>query len=258
MAFRERFNDWKVPEGKLGVVWLGQAGFMFKLGNGKVIMLDPYLTDYTFKAIGEAGFIRMTAPLFDPEDIHADYLLSSHEHQDHLDLDALPVLATPETKVFANSDSIKMVKDAGINVADLTQLEAGDCVKTDDFTLYATKADHGALAPRAMGFMLDFGFVKVYYSGDTCLNREVLKPSIDMHPELALLPINGAYGNLNAVDASLLARDMKCKYCIPHHFWTFPAHNAPMGDPSTALRYFPEIAPDCRLDLVSPGQLLLY
>ena len=256
MGFKENFEKWTVPAGKIGVVWLGQAGFMFKLPDGRKIILDPYLTDYTYKAIGEPGFIRMTAPLFAPDEIGVDYIFSSHEHPDHLDIDALPGLSGGNAKVFANMDTVNAAKAAGLEIKNLTVIKTGDVVEQDGFKVYAMKADHGELAPNAMGFIFDFGYIKVYYSGDTCYNKEVLSPAVNMHPEVALLPINGAFGNLNAVDAALLARDLGSKVCIPHHFWTFPAHNAVNGDPMTAVKYFPEIAPGCELKLTTPGALL--
>ncbi len=257
MGFVERYKAWSVQEGKIGVVWLGQAGFMFKTPEGKTIMLDPYLTDYTYKAIGK-GFERMTAPLFDPGDIRADYLFSSHEHQDHWDLDALPFMVEQGAQLFANADSIRLAENYGVALKNVKQIAAGDVVDCGSFKVTAMKCDHGELAPNAMGFMFDFGGVKVYYSGDTCLNLDVLASAIEMHPDVALLPINGAFGNLNAVDAAVFAGLLKCRWCIPHHFWTFPMHNAPMGDPLTAQKYFPLICPECRLDVVTPGQMLTY
>ena len=37
--------DAEVPGGALGLWWLGQAGFVFKTPAGKIIYLDPYLSD---------------------------------------------------------------------------------------------------------------------------------------------------------------------------------------------------------------------
>ena len=42
-----------------------------------------------------------------------------------------------------------------------------------------TAADHGEFCNDAMGFIFDFGFAKVYYSGDTCYNLKVLKNDKD-------------------------------------------------------------------------------
>ena len=257
MSFVKRFEDWKVPAGKVGIVWLAQAGFMFKLPNGKVIMLDPYLTDYTFKAIGKESYIRISSPLFDPEDIKADYLFISHEHQDHADMDAYPVLSKG-AKVFGNPETLEMLKDKQMDPGDYQLIAEGDELCEDGFKVTVVRADHGPGVKHALGFVFDFAGTKVYYSGDTAYSPELLKKPVEMQPEIALLPINGAYGNLNAVEAAVLARDLGSKICIPHHYWTFPDHVAELGEPMSALKYFPIIVPDCKLQLVTPGELKEY
>ena len=62
---------------------------------------------------------------------------------------------------------------------------------------------------------------------------------------------------LNAKDAAYLAKDLKAKVCVPHHFWTFPLHNSELGDPMTAYRLFPDLAPDCKLQMLVPGEAFL-
>ena len=258
MEYSKLYASWKVSENKVGIVWLGQAGFLIKTPSGKTIMIDPYLTDYTHKSLGDDGFIRMTAPLFLPGELHADYLFSSHHHADHWDLDALPNLMEEGTKCFANEDSVNVATKYGVDMHSVITIKAGDVLQFEEFTVYVLRCDHGKTTPNAMGFMFDFGYTKVYYSGDTCLNLELLAPAIAMKPEVSLLPINGAYGNLNAVDAAILAERLGSKYCIPHHFWTFPNHNEVLGDPKSALKYFPFIAPACKLALVTPGEMKEY
>lgn len=260
MNFVKYLNNLKVEEGSVAVIWMGQAGFAFKTAKGKLIGLDPFLTDYVEKAIPEPPLVfrRMAPALCDPEDIEFDILLSSHEHEDHFDLEALPVfVACEKTKIYANRDSINKAEAAGIDVAKVTEVKVGDVIKFDEFTLTCTKADHGPLAPNAMGFILDFGFTKIYYSGDTCYNLDALKVAIDAQPEVVLLPINGAFGNLNAKEAAKLAKDLGAKACVPHHFWTFPNHWAEDGHPLAAIQSFPEIAPECKLELLTPGRALI-
>ena len=260
MNFVKYLDGLKVEKGTGAVIWLGQAGFAMKTAGGKLIGIDPFLTDYVEKAIPEEGlaFRRMTAPLCDPDEIEFDYLFSSHEHEDHWDLDALPVfVACEKTDIFANADSIKKAEGKDIDVTDIKEIKAGDILEFDEFKVICTKADHGPLAPNAMGFIFDFGFTKVYYSGDTCYNLDALKAAVDAKPEVALLPINGAFGNLNAADAARLSVDLGSKVCIPHHFWTFPMHKGEGGDPIDAIRCFPELAAGVELALMTPGKALI-
>lgn len=259
MRFSKYIETVNVPENKVALFWLGQAGFALKTHAGKFIAIDPYLTNYVRESIPEEGdaFKRMTAPLFDPDEITFDILLSSHEHGDHFDVNAMPELMTAKTEVYANADSIRTAQNAGIDTSKVHEIAKGQEIEFEEFKLYTTNCNHGTLAPNAMGFILDFGFVKIYYSGDTCYDREALAQAIEMQPEVALLPINGAFGNLNAKDAAYFAKDLNAKVCVPHHFWTFPLHRAPLGDPLDAFQLFPEIVPECALQLLTPGEALI-
>ncbi len=257
MQFSKYFSEVQVPEGKVGIFWLGQAGFAFKTAGGKTIALDPYLTDFVFDDSGSEGYIRMTAPLFDPDEIEFDILLSSHEHGDHWDVPALPGLLKGKTVAYANAASINAAKAAPVDISKLNEVKIGDVVDCGEFKVEFLPCDHGKLAPTAMGMMLDFGFEKIYYSGDTCYNKERLAKAVSLRPDIALLPINGQYGNFNAKDAAYFANDLGAKICIPHHFWTFPEHTAPLGSPIDALTFFPVYAPDCKLQLLTPGKAFI-
>lgn len=45
-SIAEKISQTKVKPGSLAVCWLAQAGFVFKTSDGKIIYVDPYLTDY--------------------------------------------------------------------------------------------------------------------------------------------------------------------------------------------------------------------
>jgi L-ascorbate 6-phosphate lactonase len=262
LSYKNYLDNIKVEQNSICIIWLGQAGFLFKTSNNKIIVIDPYLTDYVYRLYSKEygyGFKRLTASVFKPKEIDIDYLFSSHEHGDHLDGDAIYELMDNEkTMLFANKESMKIVNEAGVSPDKVHLLEKEMLINFDEFKVIVTRADHGEICIDALGFIFDFGFIRIYYSGDTCYNKEVLKEAIKSQPHIALLPINGAYGNLNAQDAAKLANDMKSKVCIPHHFWTFPLHKGEKGDPIDAMESFPKYAPLCKLVLLSPGEAFIY
>lgn len=262
MNIWDYLNNKKVHENEIAVCWLGQAGFLLYTHEGKRILIDPYLSDYVNRLFADTEgqkFRRMTPMCIEPEKLHPDILLSSHEHPDHLDIDSIPrLIANSGTRAFVNSVSMKELYNNGISTERFSVLHKQDKIDFGEFVLTVTDCDHGELAPEAMGFYLDFGFLTVYYSGDTALNRDCLKDVIQRKADIALLPINGAFGNLNAKEAAILANDLGAKICIPHHFWTFPAHDADSGGPLDAIRLFPEYAPECRLCLATPGELMVF
>ena len=90
---RHVFDDLRqtpVPEGAIRLYWLGQAGFAFRTAAGKRIFLDPYLSDSCERLF---GFKRLSLPALRPEEVEADWVILTHEHADHLDPDAIPVIA---------------------------------------------------------------------------------------------------------------------------------------------------------------------
>jgi L-ascorbate 6-phosphate lactonase len=261
MNFIDRIRAVKAGKTEIAIVWLGQAGFLIKTHEEKIILIDPYFSDYVNRVLQKEygqGFRRMSAPVCDPDQMEADILLCSHEHQDHLDIDSLPdLLRNPDLVCYANEPSIKEAKKNGIAVERFRKINKGDLIDLDECELHVLDCDHGQSAPEAMGFILDFGFLTLYYSGDTGYNKARLGGALARRIDLALLPINGAFGNLNAHEAARLAGDLKAKMCIPHHFWTFPLHDGSQGGPMEAIRCFPSYAPDCILRLVSPGEVVL-
>jgi L-ascorbate 6-phosphate lactonase len=74
----------------LGIYWLAQAGFAFKTSAGKIVYIDPYLSDLVERV---AGFKRMMPCPITAEEVVADLVVCTHEHPDHLDTDALPIIA---------------------------------------------------------------------------------------------------------------------------------------------------------------------
>ncbi len=260
MRFLQDLNEYMPAENELALWWMGQAGFLIKTRHGTRILIDPYFSDYVNRKFREEQgqvYKRMTPMWVDPVDIRPDIFLGSHEHEDHLDIDSLDRILTDETRAFINSASIEVLQNNGFSSDRFTVMKKGEELDFGEFHLTVIDSNHGDGCQEALGFYLDFGFTSVYFAGDTCLDPVRLSAAIERRPEVALLPINGAYGNLNAIEAARLAALLRAKSCIPCHFWTFPEHDTPQGSPIVALRIFPEEAPGCRLVLATPGEMLL-
>lgn len=259
MSFSDTFRNLEIAEHKVGVIWIGQAGFLLKTAGGRKILIDPYLTDSVYHIMEKEeglGYKRLSVPLFEPNEVIPDFLLISHEHPDHLDMETMPVYRDQENlQVITNTGCKEQLVEAGFPENRIHALRKGEEVSCGEFWVKAVDCDHGELCPDALGFLLDFGFVKLYYSGDTGYTPERLREAVMERPDVALLPINGAYGNLNGTQAARLAADLEVTACIPHHFWTFPRH---LGNPIEAVGAFRELAPGCRLDMDMPGRVFLY
>ena len=244
----------EVPEGFAAIWWLAQAGFVFKSGDGTVIYLDAYLSDVVEKL---AGFVRLGVAPIDIDKVRTDWLISSHEHPDHMDTDAVPTIAANNPNcMFAGSiDCVESYDQCSIPADKRLIMEPGSVYDMGGVKVYTGRADHGELSPNALAFVLDFGKVKVMFTGDTCLNWDFIKPLCDMKPDVVLPCINGSFGNLNADEAAQVVASAGCRLAIPCHFWMFKEHHVvERGDPHTFFESCARLCPDTATRLLCPGQ----
>ena len=233
----------------LGIYWLAQAGFVFKTSANRIVYIDPYLSDFVEKLV---GFKRMMACPIAAEDVVADLVVCTHEHADHLDLDALPIVAkNPRTHFAGPIECVKEFEKLGIPESRCHLLEEGKEITVEGIQVRGVYADHGELAPDALGVVLNLGGIKVYHTGDTAYRPKEFKPAIEMHPHVLIPCINGAYGNLNSEEAALLTGAISPQLAIASHFWMFVEHN---GNPQTYLEACKKLAPAVEAIVMKPGE----
>ena len=243
-----------VPQGSVAIWWLAQAGFVFKSSDGGVIYLDPYLSDVVDKL---AGFKRLSAAPVDIENVKADWLVSSHEHPDHLDTDAAPIIAknNPKCRFAGSLECGPEYEKMGIPADRVLLMERGKKYTLGAVDVHTGTADHGEYSPNALALVLDFGKVKVMFTGDTCLNWEGLQPLIDMKPDIVLPCINGSFGNLSGQDAAEVVAKASPRATVPCHFWMFNEHHVvPDGDLDTFCRACEAACPSVEVKLMTPGE----
>lgn len=241
----------EVPADSVGLWWLAQAGFVFKTATGQVIYLDPYLSDVVEKAF---GFKRLSLAPIDAEEVRADWMINSHEHLDHMDTDALPVIArnNPQCQFAGSKACREGYAQCGIPESRQHILEPGATYPLDNgVTLHAVRADHGDLSPDALSLLLDFGQIRVLFTGDTAFNLTWIQPMLDLKPDVLLPCINGRFGNLDAIEAAELTRIAEPRIAIPCHFWMFKEHN---GDPESYFQACAQRCPSVTARLLRPGE----
>lgn len=246
-----------VPEkGHLNIAWIGQSGFIIKLPTGTTIAIDLYLSSCLTRMLPEdgIGYTRMMPVYINPEDIAFDYIFVSHCHYDHLDIDSIGALCSNgHTRLYCPDTSAEMAEEYGVDRKQIHKFNRGDVLACGDFKVKAVTADHGDMCADAIGLLFDFGFTTLYFAGDTALTRELLSDAYEASPEISILPINGAFGNLNSREAAILAKEIHTKKVIPCHFWMCPYHH---GDPGEFIRISRETcADDYEVKLLIPGTL---
>lgn len=221
----------QLRDNEFALFWLGQAGYLIKTPSGQLIAIDPCLSDF---CENRAGLKRLMPTVCAPEDFWCDILFISHEHEDHFDVDLIEKMAEGrQFKKICGPVSIKpLVKELGIEEF-YTCLEYGKKEQLLDMSITPVFSDHGPMTPNAMGFILDFKEIRLYYAGDTAYSPELIEKVLDIHPHIAIMPINGEFGNLDAKEAYNLAKQLESKVLIPCHYWMYARHG---GLPLTLLK----------------------
>ena len=185
--------------GEVRIAFLGHGTLMFSF-SGKVIHVDPYgkVADYA------------TLP-------KADGVLITHEHQDHLDMDALTKILKDDTEIILNEKSFEVMQRGKVLRNGDSALVAG--VKVEAVPAYNIlhKRDNGQpFHPKGLhnGYILTFGDTRFYIAGDT-ENTPEMKELRDI--AVAFLPMNLPYTMTPemAADAALAFRP---KILYPYHF----------------------------------------
>lgn len=246
--------DEKVPDGTVALWWLGQAGFAFKTPAGKVVYVDPYLSDAAERLF---GFKRLALAPVAAEEVRTDVVVLTHEHADHLDPDAVPIIAknNPACRFAAPVGCESGLIEAGIDAKARLTLEASRRYDLDGVTIHTNPADHGDFSETALSVVLEFGQFRVFCTGDTSFRPQLLKPLYETRPDLFLPCINGVFGNMGHIDAAMLTQAVRPRLAIPCHYGTFAEHGAANpGGFLHACRYF---CPEVKALLLRPGERLI-
>jgi L-ascorbate 6-phosphate lactonase len=243
----------KVPINHLAIYWLCQAGFAFKGSKGQVVYVDPYLSDVVERII---GFKRMTLSPIRSEEVRADVVICTHEHLDHMDIDSLLVIAkSAQTQFVGPIECVKKFAELGISPDSCHLLEENKTIEVAGARVTGVYADHGKLAPDALGVVIDFDDVRVYHTGDTAYRPEHFQSAIEMHPDVLLPCINGAFGNMNAREAAQLTDLVAPQLVLPTHFWMFVEQN---GNPKEFMELCAQLYPGTKAILLTPGREYLF
>lgn len=221
-GFMEGVHLAEPEENEIALFWLGQAGFLIKTPKGNTVAVDPCLSDFCEK---KTGFKRLVPAVCGCEELECDILLISHEHEDHFDADLIEVMAQNRQfkEIWGPCSIIPWIQKLGLEKV-YTQLEYEKKIELPGVAVTPVFSDHGAETPNAMGFVFDFREIRLYYAGDTAYSPELKKAVMNLHPDIAIMPINGRFGNLNPIEAYNFAKEMKCQVLVPCHYWMYAEH----------------------------------
>jgi len=221
--------------------WLGQSGFVVKY-RSIIFYIDPYLSEsLTLKyQHTDRPHIRMTeAPFRGGEVTHADLILCTHGHSDHLDPATVPAMleASPQAKVVLPKSLVEKAHQAGVPRERMSPTDSDlriEYFKDSVYSrIYAVPAAHEELnwtplgGYPCLGYVLRFDNCTIYHAGD-CVPYDGLAERLRRYNvTVALLPINGrdpkrgVTGNFEISEAAGLAEDIGAQWLVPMHYDMF-------------------------------------
>ncbi len=187
------------------VKWLGHDGFLIEF-KGLNVYIDPFkLTDYTKKA---------------------DIIFVTHSHYDHLSKEDIENLAKEETVIVCPENGAEQLK--GYNVIKVNPQFKGE-VKGIPFECIPAYNVNKHFHPKEnnwVGYVIDFGGIKLYHAGDT----DFIPEMSEINTDIALLPVSGTYV-MTDKEAFEAAKAIKPKIAVPMHY------GAIVGDKSNAEKF---------------------
>ncbi len=188
----------KTSQGDLSITLIGHGTLAFTY-NGKVVHVDPWTKLANYSKLPKA-----------------DLILITHEHQDHLDLDAVSKIKKENVKIFANQKAAEklpgatVMKNGDVNVVDGITIEA-----VPAYNLVHKRSSGEPFHPKGVGngYVITFGDKRVYVAGDT-ENTPEMKALKNI--DIAFLPMNLPYTMTPEMVADA-AKSFKPKVLYPYH-----------------------------------------
>ena len=234
MSLREEIVQCRVAPGNVTLWWLGQSGVILKSPGGKVVVIDPYLTN-SCKAIGEqvgVNMDRMVPPPLAPADMAGfDLYAITHSHGDHLDPETLAGYraAGGAGPYLAPAETVAALRKLGVPDDQIVMTWPNHAHRVGDVTVRATVAiPLGADDLTHVGYLVivDAG-PTVYVTGDTGFHEILADAAAPHHPDVLMTVINGTFRNMAPAEAARLAKLLDVRVAVPCHYDLFPDNSLP-------------------------------
>lgn len=237
----------------VSIFFIGQAGFIIKNEIGETLGIDLYLSDCVERLADSMGYKRLIPKIINPDNVELDFLIATHPHWDHFDVDAIPaIMNRGHTKLFASYECKKLVYEKQIDEARVEYVKPGDIKECSNYKLYFVNCDHGSDASDAVGVIVETAGKRIYEAGDTCLRLDRIQEYLQFGDlDVLIAPINGAYGNMSEEECACFSEALKPLITIPCHYGMFADHG---GNPGKFLEIMRNKVPDNEVFLVTPGE----
>ena len=223
--------------------WLGHAAFQLTTRGGKIILIDPWITNP--KAPKGISFS------------HVEGILVTHGHADHVG-EAFDLAKKYNAPLVASYELTDIAKKHGVQ--NVVPLNPNGTTKIQTVTITAVPAIHSSsykegdmnlYAGAPMGFVVsDEGSATFYPAGDTAVFSDMQLIAELYSPQIVLLPIGGNY-TMKPAEAAVAARALQARAVIPMHYGTFPVLT---GTPQELEREMKRLGVLSKVVAMTPGQ----
>ncbi|MBB6479761.1 MBL fold metallo-hydrolase [Spirochaeta isovalerica] len=185
------------PDGKIALTFIGHGTLIIQY-NDTTIHIDPWAALADYRALPDA-----------------DLILITHEHQDHLDSEAIQAVVRKDTEIITTGICGGLLKD---RFDSITTMGNGDTTNFKNIKIEAVPAYNfeKPYHPRGMGngYILNCGKTRIYIAGDT-ENTEEMKALENIN--IAFLPMNLPY-TMTPEQVADGATAFKPEILYPYHY----------------------------------------
>jgi L-ascorbate metabolism protein UlaG (beta-lactamase superfamily) len=233
-------NDTIMEPGSLNIWWIGQEGYVVKSRN-LIIYIDPYLSTYVEKITrGRPNeHVRMMqAPMRPDEVTHADLVLCTHDHMDHIDPEGIPAIAqaSKRARFIVPECARQTLLDFDIHEERIHTLFGNDSLVMDGITVFAVPAKHEQFNKDEIrgypyvSYIVKMEGLNLLHAGDTIPYEGQIEKFRPHEIDLAFVPINGRdkfrhdldfEGNFDCAEAVDFALGVAAGLTVPMHYDMF-------------------------------------
>ena len=191
------------------ITWFGHSAFKIASPEAQVI-IDPFFAPSTGVTADTAG--------------DADIVLVTHDHGDHVG-DAVSLCRRTGALLGAIVGTAGKLAEEGVPMEQIMNgigFNMGGTVSHKGVSVTMTQAYHSSDSGSPAGYIVRMpDGLTVYHAGDTCIfsGMELWGQLYDI--DVALLPVGGVF-TMDARQAALACKLLRCKAVVPMHWGTFP------------------------------------
>ena len=190
----------------------------------------------------------ITQPPLKPQDVdHADLVLCTHDHADHIDPDGIPVIAkcSPRARFVVPRCALETMLRLGVSRERIHTLAGDDQLSLDDLEVYAVPAMHERFDRDPengfpyLSYILKLEGLSLFHAGDTIPYDGQIERVAAHRIDLAFVPINGRddfrhslafEGNFTCDEAVAFATAVRAGLTIPMHYDKFTLNTADVNE----------------------------